>query len=667
MRLKALITGITGFVGSHLAEFLLDREVEVYGTVRWRSQRDNIEHLDGKVHLIECDLKDAVSMRRALADIQPDHVYHLAAQSFVPTSWKAPAETLDTNIIGQLNLFEACRDVGINPLIQIAGSSEEYGMVYPDEVPIKEENPLRPLSPYAVSKVAQDMLAYQYYQSYGLNVIRTRAFNHSVSRYTPVLLRDDRTGLIDIRYIGELRKYKPSGYKSGTILADGTTVWDMSRHEMSVWADSRWSKLIHLSCHALKDDRVLRIVSGGGIVEVTGNHAVMTQKGKMVVPSNARDLRIGDRLRQVEFPESAQMMIHEDVAWFLGFFVAEGSIRTANLKISVTNKQKPLLDRCQEILLKHFGRDSYFTEDQDSGVYALVMRKPWDFAQWLKPQVYAPDGNKRVPQCILNAQTEAKLAFLRGYNIGDGLQAGCGNYEFKNFKTKSPILALGLCYLVANTTKQRMCLNCEEREDRFYYSINLNSDNPDHVHWGKHLEIPADVIKKIQEVQYEGEVWDFETEDHVFHAGIGRNLVHNTGPRRGDVFVTSNFAKQIARIEKGLQQPVVKVGNLEAQRDFTDVRDIVRGYWLGLTKGAPGEVYNLASGRAVPISAVLDILLSDSTVKIRVEQDPERLRPSDVPILWGDSSKFQRQTGWEPKIPLEQTLRDLLDYWRQKL
>lgn len=317
-RLKALITGVTGFVGSHMAEYLLDRDIEVYGTVRWRSRMENILPITHRIHLIECEMKDPVSVRRALSAAEPDHIYHLAAQSFVPTSWSAPGETLDNNLIGELNLFEACRSLGLNPLIQVACSSEEYGQVYPDETPIKETNPLRPLSPYAVSKVAQDMLGYQYHQSYGLNVVRTRAFNHS-------------------------------------------------------------------------------------------------------------------------------------------------------------------------------------------------------------------------------------------------------------------------------------------------------------------------------------------------------------GPRRGDVFVESNFAKQIASIEAGQQQPVIKVGNLEAVRDFTDVRDMVRAYRLALTKGEPGEVYNIASGRAVSIGKLLELLLASADVKIEVEEDPARLRPSDVPVLLGDASKFRRQTGWVPTIPLEQTLEDLLDYWRERM
>jgi len=180
--MKALITGITGFVGSHLAELLLSKNYEVYGTIRWRSNLENIKHIQDKIKLIEADLNDAHSLYKIINDIKPDEIYHLAAQSFVPTSWTAPADTLQTNIIGTVNLFEAVRKAEINPVIQIACSSEEYGMVKPEETPIKETNPLRPLSPYGVSKVAQDMLGYQYAKSYGMKIIVTRGFNHSGPR-----------------------------------------------------------------------------------------------------------------------------------------------------------------------------------------------------------------------------------------------------------------------------------------------------------------------------------------------------------------------------------------------------------------------------------------------------------------------------------------------------
>lgn len=142
---------------------------------------------------------------------------------------------------------------------------------------------------------------------------------------------------------------------------------------------------------------------------------------------------------------------------------------------------------------------------------------------------------------------------------------------------------------------------------------------------------------------------------------------NHTGPGQSPRFVVSAFASQIARIEAGRQEPVLKVGNLEAARDFTDVRDIVRGYALALVQGQPGEVYNLASGKAYRISGVLDTLLEFSHAGIRVETDAERYRPVDVLEVYGSAAKLNRLTGWEPAYSFEQTLRDTLDYWRAQV
>ncbi|MGB9719977.1 MAG: GDP-mannose 4,6-dehydratase [bacterium] len=317
--MKVLITGISGFAGSHLADYLLSlNNVEVFGTIKWRSKIDNIEHILDKIKFYECDIKDASAIKYVINEIRPDFIFHLAAQSYVPFSWRAPSETLTTNILGELNLFEAVRELKLDTMIHIAGSSEEYGLVYPEEIPIRETNPLRPLSPYAVSKVAQDLLGYQYYKSYALKIIRTRAFNH-------------------------------------------------------------------------------------------------------------------------------------------------------------------------------------------------------------------------------------------------------------------------------------------------------------------------------------------------------------TGPRRGEVFVTSNFARQIIEIEKKKREPVIYVGNLEAVRDFLDVRDVAKAYFLALKKGTPGEVYNIASGKGVKIKELLNTMLKMTNCNLKVIQDPARMRPSDVELLVGSNEKFKSTTGWQPEIPFEKTIKDLLDYWRSRI
>jgi GDP-4-dehydro-6-deoxy-D-mannose reductase len=317
--MRVLITGITGFVGSHLAEYALDQGAQVFGSVRWRSKMENIEHLRERVTLVHSDLRDLNSARELIGAARPDLIFHLAAQSFVGASWNTPAETLYTNAVSQMNLLEAMRHLGSSARFLVTGSSEEYGLVLPDELPVCETNPLRPLSPYAVSKVTQDFMGYQYFKSYGMHIVRARAFNH-------------------------------------------------------------------------------------------------------------------------------------------------------------------------------------------------------------------------------------------------------------------------------------------------------------------------------------------------------------TGPRRGEDFVTSNFAKQVAEIEAGLREPLVRVGDLTPTRDFSDVRDIIRGYWLLLERGTPGEVYNLCSGHDWSIERLLRFYIDRAKVpSINVEVDPSRFRPSDVPILRGSAEKAETELGWRGRIPLEETLSDLLDFWRQRV
>lgn len=139
---------------------------------------------------------------------------------------------------------------------------------------------------------------------------------------------------------------------------------------------------------------------------------------------------------------------------------------------------------------------------------------------------------------------------------------------------------------------------------------------------------------------------------------------NHIGPRQSQGFVTADFARQIAEIEAGLCGAVVRVGNLGARRDFTDVRDMVRAYYLAITQGEPGQVYNIGSGESHKIEGILQALIDLSKVPVRVEIDATRMRPADVPIIACDSSRFRECTGWEPRIPLERSLHDILEYWR---
>ncbi|HXV99278.1 MAG TPA: GDP-mannose 4,6-dehydratase [Anaerolineae bacterium] len=314
--MRALITGITGFAGGHLAQTLLNYGDEIFGVARELGY--GLNHLSQEVIPTIADMRDPLIMDKLIHEIQPDAIYHLAAQAFVPTAWADPWTTLENNIRPQLNILEAMVKQKSKARLLIVASNEVYGRVQSSDLPVKEETPLRPNNPYGVSKVAQDTLGLQYYLSHGLDVLRVRAFNH-------------------------------------------------------------------------------------------------------------------------------------------------------------------------------------------------------------------------------------------------------------------------------------------------------------------------------------------------------------IGPRQSPVFVAASFAKQIAEIEAGLSEPSLCVGNLHAKRDFTDVRDVTQAYALLVRHGDAGEAYNVGSGQAHSIQSLLDILLSYTPIKINIEQDPNRMRPSDVPVIYADNSKLRAKTGWTPTCKFEDSLRQVLDYWREEV
>jgi len=189
-RKRALITGITGMVGSHLADFLLaSTKWDVFGMCRWRSPMDNVEHLVDRVnrkdrlYFIYGDLNDMVSLENAIAESRPDYVFHLAAQSYPLTSFTSPVETLHTNVIGTANLLEALRHAkGLDPVIHVCSSSEVFGRVPRDRLPITEECSFHPASPYAISKIGTDLLGRFYAEAYGQKCVVTRMFTHTGPR-----------------------------------------------------------------------------------------------------------------------------------------------------------------------------------------------------------------------------------------------------------------------------------------------------------------------------------------------------------------------------------------------------------------------------------------------------------------------------------------------------
>ena len=190
--MRALITGITGMVGSHLADFLLENtDWDVYGACRWRSPLDNVSHLldranrKDRVFFEYADLNDTVSLVKLMEKVRPDYIFHLAAQSYPQTSFDSPIDTLGTNILGTSRLLEAVRIAGLDPVIHVCASSEVFGKIPPEKKPetgIHEECPFHPASPYAISKVGTDLLGRYYAEAYGMKVMTTRMFTHTGPR-----------------------------------------------------------------------------------------------------------------------------------------------------------------------------------------------------------------------------------------------------------------------------------------------------------------------------------------------------------------------------------------------------------------------------------------------------------------------------------------------------
>lgn len=179
MNKKILITGISGFVGNYLARLLLSqKDVEVIGTYHSEKSKALLSDIDSNLKLYQLDLMDYEKVVEVIKDCQPDEIYHLAALASAAQSFENPSLVITNNITSQLNLFEAVRKANLNPKIMIISSAEVYGIVDPSDIPVDEQTPLKPASPYAISKIAQDYMGLQYYISYKLNVLRVRPFNH---------------------------------------------------------------------------------------------------------------------------------------------------------------------------------------------------------------------------------------------------------------------------------------------------------------------------------------------------------------------------------------------------------------------------------------------------------------------------------------------------------
>lgn len=300
---RALITGITGMVGSHMADFLLaNTDWEIFGACRWRSPLDNLDHLmprinaGDRIQLIDFELRDMVSLVRLVETAQPHYVFHLAAQSYPKTSFTAPLDTLDTNILGTARLLEALRRIDTQPVVHVCASSEVFGRVGPEKLPINEDCAFHPASPYAISKVATDLLGRYYAEAYGMTVMTTRMFTHTGPRRGDVFAESSFAKQIAMIEAGLI----PPVVQVGNL------------ESMRTWSDVR---------DAVRAYYLLLTVNPipGAYYNIGGHHSctVKVMLDHLLAQSSRRDIRIEvdpERLRPIDadrqIPDTSKFQAH---------------------------------------------------------------------------------------------------------------------------------------------------------------------------------------------------------------------------------------------------------------------------------------------------------------------------------------------------------------------
>jgi len=657
---RALITGITGQDGSYLAEFLLEKGYDVFGITRRSSTNsfDRIAHIIDRITLISGDLLDEHSLVAAVKESQPDEIYNLAAQSFVPTSWSQAVLTAEFTAVGVTRMLEAMRAVKADARFYQASSSEMFGKVV--ETPQNEKTPFYPRSPYGVAKVYGHWITVNYRESYGLYTSSGICFNHeSCSGTTPVIIR--HRGLIDVVPIAEVLPVRDKGPASQRFNVEDLEVWDGEDFaKVSFGTAYR-----HAPLKRNKDVR--RIEARCGTVSVTGDHVVFMHEGE----KSARNIVAGERLQRACLPEASRVTkISHELAWLLGAFVGDGSAYRHSrgaVNAKFVNNDFTLRRRFAQAwqsVACGWTSETYGSSGFNPGasVGALALNGASTFTHWLREACYTDDGLKRVPAIVLNADEQTWIAFLEGYNATDGLKAGSARYTFKNFKTNSPVLAMGLWWLARKGLDQDVVLNVDvgppERLGP-YYSMNLRT--PVISKLGAHLRKDLAEVKRITPLpDYDGWLYDLTTTSGRFHAGVGECLIHNS-PRRGLEFVTRKVSDGVARIKLGLANEL-RMGNLDAHRDWGHAKDYVRAMWIILQQPTADD-YVIATGKSHSVQQLVEAAFSHAGLKWRdhVVLDPKFIRPAEVEHLIGDPTKAREKLGWQPHVSFKELVGEMVD------
>jgi GDPmannose 4,6-dehydratase len=583
---------------------------------------------------------------------RPDEVYNLAGQSFVPVSWSQPTLTGEFTALGVTKMLEAVRLADWPIRFYQASSSEMFGKV--QEVPQSEKTPFYPRSPYGVAKVYGHWITVNYRESYDLFACSGILFNHeSVTDSTPVIIQ--REGLIDILPIEDVVPHRTNGAhvpKCTTVPTQSFEVWDANGWTRVSCMTATWNGSVR------KPNKVVhRIAARGAVFHATSDHIVFTAQGKEVVERPAGGVCVGDGLALISLPEPTdEVTLSEDEAWLLGALAAEGHVhRDGN--VTFVNQNEGLLSACaaswRRITAGTTSR--YVARSGFAGgraVTQLRLTGARAFGRYMREQLYTRSGMKRVPRRVLNAMAPARLAFLRGFNAGDGLRSTPCKYEFQGFTTSSSALAAGLYWLAAKTLGQRAIICTESRKDRLYFKINLNSPR----YMGRksaHLRRRLEEVVKAETVEYRGWLFDLATTTGTFHAGVGQGWIHNS-PRRGLEFAPRKIARGVARIKLGKQRDI-RLGNLDARRDWGYAKDYVRAMWLMLQQPRPDD-YVIATGETHTVAECVEVAFRHvglESWRDYVTVDPALLRPAEVDLLIGNPAKAREQLGWRPEVSFE--------------
>ena len=366
-------------------------------------------------------------------------------------------------------------------------------------------------------------------------------------------------------------------------------------------------------------------------------------------PVSAKEVTPGALMAMAEtFPTPPLWTaLTNEMAEFLGLLTAEGHV-SAEGKLQFTNCDAALSARVAELWSKLF----MGTAAQRYGVSGWNPNRPVGqlhlhggraVGRWLREQLYADGGAKRVPPLVLNATGAAQNAYLSGYYAGDGLKTGNGD----SIKTNSALLAQGLCWLYANQGRTSS-VYAEQRGERTYYQLNIGSATP--TGKGQHLRKPAPEVRRVSDAVSADEwVFDLETESGHVCAGVGRLVVHNS-PRRGLEFVTRKISYGVARIKHGIDHQL-RLGNLDARRDWGFSGDYVRAMHAMLQRDLPAD-YVVASGQTQSVRDFCELAFGAAGLDWQryVVVDPVFYRPAEVDLLIGDPSKARADLGWKPQV-----------------